>query len=61
MGPDSPKMSAKDKGTFEWILDNLWVVGDFEQDQFVADKKAVTWKAHYVAGWDFRSQEYRRP
>ena len=50
MGPGSPEMSAKGESTFKWIMDGLWVVGDFEQDQFVADKKVLMWKAHYVAG-----------
>lgn len=34
-------------------------MGDFEQEQFVAGKKVITWKAHWVTGWDFAAQEYR--
>lgn len=59
MGPGSPEMLAKGKGTFRWIMDGLWVVGDFEQDQFVGDELAMTWKAHYLAGWDHSVGEYR--
>lgn len=43
-------MLAKGKGTFEWAINDLWVIGNFEQDQFIGDKKVITWKCHYVAG-----------
>jgi len=59
MGPGSPEMPAEGKGTLKWIMDGLWVVCDFEQDQYIAGQKAITWKAHWVAGWDFAAQEYR--
>ena len=59
MGPGSPEMAATGKGTFTPILDGAWLVGDFEQDQFLDGKVVITWKAHYVVGWDPRAQEYK--
>ena len=59
MGPGSPKMTAKGKGTFKWIMNGLWAMVDMEQDQFVAGKKTLTWKAHMVVGWDFSAKAYR--
>ncbi len=40
-------------------MDGLWVVGEFEQDQYMGKQKVLTWKAHYVAGWDHALGEYR--
>lgn len=59
MGPGSPEMIAHGKGAFRPIMDGTWLVGDFEQDQFVDGKVVITWKAHYVVGWDPRAQEYK--
>jgi hypothetical protein len=59
MGPGSPEMSAEGRGEFKWVMGGLWVIGDFMQDQFAGSEKVVTWKAHYVAGWDLGAQEYR--
>lgn len=59
MGPGSPEMEAKGKGTVKWIMDGLWAVLDCEQDQFVAGNKVLTWKAHFVVGWDFWAKAYR--
>jgi hypothetical protein len=59
MGPGSPEMQATGHAAFRWVMDGLWVVGEFEQDQFVNGRRAVTWKAHYVAGWDRSAGEYR--
>lgn len=58
-GPGSPEMTAKGKGTSRWIINGLWVDCDFEQDQFVAGKKVLEWKAKWIGGWDFMAQEYR--
>jgi hypothetical protein len=59
MGPGSPEMTATGKGTFTPLMDGAWLAGDFEQDQFLDGKVVITWKAHYVVGWDPRTQEYK--
>jgi len=59
MGPSSPEMKAKGKATMKWIMNGLWAMFDAEQDQFIGDKKVLTWKAHIVVGWDFWGKEYR--
>jgi hypothetical protein len=38
----------------------LWIVGDYWQDQFLADGSFVLrWQLHWVAGWDQQAGEYR--
>ena len=59
MGPGSPRMTANGKATFTPIMDGAWLVGDFEQAQFVDDKMVITWKAHYVVGWHPQEQVYK--
>ncbi|MEZ4863487.1 MAG: DUF1579 family protein [Caldilineaceae bacterium] len=59
MGPGSPEMAATGKGTFTPLMEGTWLAGDFEQDQFLDGKVVITWKAHYVVGWDPRAQEYK--
>ena len=59
MGPGSPEMAATGKGTFTPLMDGAWLAGDFEQDQFLDGKVVITWKAHYVVGWDPRSHAYK--
>ncbi|WP_250988150.1 DUF1579 family protein [Methanoculleus oceani] len=59
MGPGSPEMEARGRADCEWIINGLWRSCRFEQDQFVAGEKVVTWKAHWIAGWDARTKEYR--
>lgn len=60
MGPDSPAMTAVGKGTHTVIQDGLWIVGDYEQDQFLEDGTFVlAWRLHWVAGWDPTNREYR--
>ncbi len=59
MGAGSPEMAASGRATCAWIIDGLWLSCHFEQDQFVGGKKILTWKAHWVAGWDPRAREYR--
>jgi hypothetical protein len=40
--------------------DGRWFVGDFEQDQFLADGTFVLkWELHWVVGWAPRFGEYR--
>lgn len=59
MGPGSPKMDAIGKASFTWVVDGLVVMGIFEQDQFADGEHILTWKAHYLAGWDPQAQAYR--
>jgi len=59
MGPGSPRMSAMGKARFSPILDGAWIACDCEQDQFIADRKVITWKAHFVVGWDPRGNSYK--
>jgi hypothetical protein len=59
MGPGSPEMSATGRSRGTWIVDGLWLAVDMEQDQFVADERVLTWKAHMVIGWSDPAKEYR--
>lgn len=59
MGPGSPAMDATGRATCTGIMNGLWMACNFEQDQFVAGKKVLTWKAHWIIGWDRASREYR--
>jgi hypothetical protein len=60
MGPGTPAMSAIGRGTHEPIQDGRWIVGTYEQDQFLPDGTFVLhWQLHWVAGWDPIVREYR--
>jgi hypothetical protein len=60
MGPGSPEMSGVGRATCRLIQDGLWWSCDFEQEQRLADGAYVlTWKLHWVAGWDRMAGEYR--
>jgi hypothetical protein len=59
MGPGSPEMNAVGAASYRPIMGGGWLVGDFAQDQFVAGARVLTWKAHFVLGWDPRAGEYR--
>ncbi|MDN3027194.1 DUF1579 family protein [Streptomyces sp. S.PB5] len=60
MGPGTPAMTARGKGTHETIQDGRWIVGSYEQDQFLLDGTFVlTWQLHWVVGWDPASGDYR--
>jgi hypothetical protein len=40
--------------------DGRWIVGTYEQDQFLTDRSFVLkWQLHWVAGWDPAASEYR--
>lgn len=56
--PTAPEMSATGRGTFRWSRDGLWIVGEFQQDQFYQAEKVTQWSAHYVAGFDYSRQQY---
>ena len=60
MGPGTPAMTARGRGTHGRLHDGLWIVGDYRQDQFLEDGSYVlTWRLHWVTGWDADAQEYR--
>lgn len=59
MGPGSPFMTANGKAIFTPIMDGAWLVGDFEQEQLIEGKAVITWKAHYVVGWNPQEHEYK--
>jgi Protein of unknown function (DUF1579) len=60
MGPGTPEMPAHGSGTHELIQDGRWIVGSYEQDQYLRDGTFVLkWELHWVAGWDPSSGEYR--
>lgn len=55
---NNPELPSKGKATCKWILNNLWAACDMEDTQGTG-KQAVTWKGHWVYGWDFEAKEYR--
>ncbi len=60
MGPGSPEMRGTGRAACRLIQDGLWFDCDFEQDQFLADGTFVlTWRLHWVTGWDRTAGEYR--
>jgi hypothetical protein len=60
MGPGSPEMSGVGSASCRLIQDGLWYDCDFSQEQRLTDGTFVlTWKLHWVTGWDARAGEYR--
>jgi hypothetical protein len=60
MGPGTPAMTATGRGTHETIQGGRWIVGSYEQNQYLADGTFVLkWQLHWVAGWDPANNEYR--
>jgi hypothetical protein len=60
MGPGSPAMIGEGRATCRPIQDGLWYACDFEQEQRLTDGTYVlTWRLHWVAGWDGMAGEYR--
>ena len=60
MGPGTPRMLAVGRGRHRDVQDGLWIVGDYEQEQFTeAGSFVLKWQLHWVAGWDPSSGEYR--
>ena len=60
MGPGTPEMTASGSGTHRLIQDGRWIVGTYEQDQFLRDGTFVLkWQLHWVVGWDPANGEYR--
>ena len=53
-------MTARGRGRHEVIQGGRWIVGSYEQDQFLLDGTHVlTWQLHWVAGWSPADGEYR--
>jgi Protein of unknown function (DUF1579) len=60
MGPGTPPQRAAGRASHHWIQEGRWVVGDYEQDQFLDDGTFVLkWELHWVCGWDPFAKEYR--
>jgi hypothetical protein len=60
MGPGTPYQTAAGRATHQIIQGGRWVVGDFEQEQFLRDGTFVLkWELHWVCGWDPANREYR--
>jgi hypothetical protein len=60
MGPGTPEMKGIGRGTATIIHDGRWIVGDYEQDQFLTDGTFVLkWQLHWVSGWSPQHGEYR--
>ena len=60
MGVGSPEMTAVGRGTHQSIQGGRWIVGTYEQDQFLIDGTFVLkWQLHWVVGWDPTHGEYR--
>jgi len=60
MGPGTPAMTALGRGSHERIQDGRWIVGEYEQEQYLLDGSFVLkWELHWVAGWDPANGEYR--
>lgn len=60
MGPGTPAQTAKGWGKHEKIQGGRWVVGTYEQDQYLLDGTFVLkWQLHWVVGWDPAAGEYR--
>jgi hypothetical protein len=60
MGPGSPEMSGTGRAVYRLVQDGLWYDCQFEQEQRLVDGTYVlTWRLHWVTGWDGRAGEYR--
>ncbi|HYY07042.1 MAG TPA: hypothetical protein VFA25_00415 [Actinomycetota bacterium] len=60
MGAGTPPMTGIGRAIFHPIQDGRWLVGDFEQDQYLEDGSFVlTWELHWVCGWSPKDGEYR--
>jgi hypothetical protein len=51
-------MEATGGATFTWTDDGLWIRGEFVQDQVADGQLLLTWKAHYLTGWDPMAKAY---
>jgi hypothetical protein len=52
MAPGTPEMTARGRGTHHLIQQGRWIVGDYEQEQYLDDGTFVLrWQLHLVVGW----------
>ena len=59
MGPGTPAMTGRGSGRHHLVQDGMWIVGDYRQDQFLADGTyLLTWQLHWVTGWDADAGTY---
>jgi hypothetical protein len=58
MGPGSPNMRAVGSSTGTFMVDGMWYMGDYQQEQFVGEELVLTWKVHMVIGWDEGARSY---
>jgi hypothetical protein len=54
----TPEMTATGRGTFRWTDDGLWVIGSFSQEQFYEGRQVASWRAQYLAGYDYSRRAY---
>jgi hypothetical protein len=60
MGQRTPQQVAVGSASHHWIQDGRWVVGDYQQDQYLDDGTFILhWELHWVCGWDPMTAEYR--
>src|SRR5687767_8040641 len=60
MGPGTPRITGIGNARCRLEGDGLWYACDFQQEQRLDDGTYVlTWRLHWVTGWDARAQEYR--
>jgi hypothetical protein len=58
MGPGTPEIATKGKSSCKWVANNMWAACDLE-DTSGKGKDAITWKAHWMLGYDLAAKEYR--
>jgi hypothetical protein len=52
-------MTARGSGEHHLIQDGGWIVGDYEQAQFLPDNSlAMRWQMHLVCGWSRLERSY---
>lgn len=60
MGPGTPEMTARGSGVPRTIQGGRWIVGEYQQDQYLPDGTFVLrWELLWVVGWDPADGEYR--
>jgi hypothetical protein len=59
MGQGSPEMQGIGKASFKPMMGGLWLVGDFEQNQFVNGQLLIVWKMHFIVGWNEAEQRFK--
>jgi hypothetical protein len=54
----NPELTTKGKSTCKWVLNNLWVSCEIEEN-VGSGKQAMKWAGHWVFGYDFIAKGYR--